>query len=496
MTSKVERLEHANSTLTRELRERESEIKRMSVRSTLDKDFKKAHTLEAKLRDACRTVEDLEGELVSQREKASKLQYEVDILRSVVQLRDHPELLRVADAEVRSRKLDQELRAVKEELVGTSEKCKVYYEGCAKAAKEADSLRYKCSQLQDELDRQSRDMKELLVEREGFVREVNDVTEQSSNLHQHLDELNTTNGRLEQLMRERDRKIVALEGEVRNLTVDESNARRTWEEGHRLFLSTSNELKEVQADRDQLRLKLHHLQEEEHVSNRRLESLNRSVESLRAENKQMRDQVAQWQSRSDEIEALGRRLAVADADESKKLHRIATLEEECSNLMARVADKERHSQVLGHELGVAREDLAVQNEQMNVLSRNLMSRLERVEGERDAALEGRDGLEKELRAALEKISTLTVLVTHHQSLNRAALGVPNAPSNAIPVTSERLQRLLSDTAITSRPSSQHVSPPRLPLNSSDIALSPPTPLPSSGDHTSHSLRSRLERLSR
>ncbi|CUG40920.1 Hypothetical protein, putative [Bodo saltans] len=538
MTTKIERLEQANAILNRELREKESEVKRLSVRSTLDKDFKKAQTLDAKLRDAQRSLEDFEGELVVQRDKANKLQYEVDILRNVVQLRDHPELLRVADAEVRSRKMEQELRQVKEELISTSEKCKVYYEGCTKAAKEADALRYKCSRLQDDLDRQSRDMKDLFVEREGHLREVHEAGENRTELHEQLEALEEAYDRRNNTIQQHEETIHTLQQDLKELRVDEENARTTWEEGHRLLEHTIQQLKECQVERDQLRVKMQHLQEEDQTNQRRSESLHRTMESLRGENKQMRNQLATWQSRADEIDQMGRRLAVADADEAKKQHRISSLEEECSTLRLRLGERERECQALSHELESVKEDLAVQTEQMNVLSRNLMSRLEKVEGERDVAIETCEKLDHDLRVTQEKLSTLSVLMTHHQSLNRTALaassGVTASSNNnlstptAAGATSARLQRLLSGEAgsttidrrgrspiatspidltakamlgsssSTSRPDSRHTSPPRATHNmtASDIALSPPTPLPSASERASQSLRSRLERLTR
>lgn len=532
MSTKLERLEQANALLQRELREKESEVKRLSVRSTLDKDFKKAQTLESKLRDAQRSLEDLEGEVVMQRDKSNKLQYEVDILRNVVQLRDHPELLRVADAEVRSRKMEQELRHVREELISTTEKCKVYYEGCTKAAKEADGLRYKCSKLQDDLDRQSRDMKELLVERERFVREVNEGAEDRTELHQQLDAFEEAEEKHQQALHERDRTIHNLQAEMAELRTDEENARKTWEEGHRLFVGTVHNLKECQSERDQLRVKLQHFQEDAQTNQRRSESLNRTLESLRGENKHMRDQLAHWQSRADEIDQMGRRLALADADEGKKQQRISSLEDECASQRQRLSEKERECQSLAHELDGVREDLAVQTEQMNVLSRNLMARLEKVEAERDSALDASERLEKDLRITQEKLSTLSVLMTHHQSLNRTALtaasssaqAANHSASPAAASTSARLQRLLGAadpsgdgrgrspiadsspaevmgaTQSTSRPDSRHSSPPRAYQSSSahgsDIALSPPTPLPSKSERANQSLRSRLERLTR
>jgi predicted nucleic acid-binding Zn-ribbon protein len=545
MSTKIERLEQANALLSRELREKESEVKRLSVRSTLDKDFKKAQTLDSKLRDAQRNLEDFESELVVQRDKANKLQYEVDILRNVVQLRDHPELLRVADAEVRSRKMEQELRLVKEELIATSEKCKVYYEGCTKAAKEADALRYKCSRLQDDLDRQSRDMKDLLVEREGYLRAVQEADENRTELHEQLDALEDAHDRRSSTIRELEETISTLQHELKELRVDEENARSTWDEGHRLLEHTLAQLKECQQERDQLRVKMQHLEEEDHTNQRRSESLHRTMEALRSENKQMRNQLATWQSRADEIDQMGRRLAVADADEAKKQHRISTLEEECSSLRLRLGERERECQGLSHELDSVKEDLAVQTEQMNVLSRNLMSRLERVESERDAALESCEKFDHDLRVTQEKLSTLSVLMTHHQSLNRTALasssaGGVSSASNSIATptaggaTNARLQRLLggehggtqggqqaaerrgrspittspidltaksmlaSGSSSASRPDSRHTSPPRTTHNNtaSEVALSPPTPLPSASERASQSLRSRLERLTR
>lgn len=474
MATKLERLERANAELQRELRERESEVKRLAVRSSLDRDAKKSQSLEQRLKEAYRDCEQLEGELVSSKELVNKLQYEVDILRGVVQLRDHPELLRVADAEVRARKTERELRSVKEELVATTEKSRVYLEGCTKVGKEADALRHKCHQLQEELERQSHDMKALLAEREGLLRDTTDACESADEMRAQVSEYAEQRAKLMDLAREKDKQLREVANELEECKQDELHARRTWEEGHRQLEAARAKLKECEAERDSMSTKFRLLSEEEQTNARRYDSLMRSAEALRSENRQMREQLAAWQTRAEEIDVMGRRLSVADAEHGKTQQQIASLEEQCVSLQQKLHARERECEHLSDELATARDDVKVQVEQMNVLSRNLMGRLESLEIERDHLLHERDSLAKELATSQEKASTLSVLMMHHQALSRTALSSAATSGTAV---SERLSKLLQEKESYSK-----TSPPRgqqMLQNSSDIALSPPTPLPHS-----------------
>lgn len=519
--SKIERVERANAELQRQLREKESELKRLSVRSSLDKDFRRIQTLEEKLREAYYDVERFEAEVVAARDREAKLQYELDILRSVVNLRDHPELLRVADAEVRCKKMDNELRVAREELVSTNEKCRVYFDSCTKAAREADSLRYKCSQLQDEVDRIGADLKDVLREREGWLREREGLHAAINDLKEEIDERHNELSAVKEKMIAREQAHRQLQKAFDELKVDEESARSTWQEGHALYENVVAKLKTAEGELQKLRVEVRLSKDENTTTQHRYDSLQRSSESLRSENKQMRDQLAVWQTRANEIDAMGKRLAITDAEQEKKNGKLALLEEQCQSLLQRLAEKDRECSALNSELETARDDLGVQTEQMNVLSRNLVARLEGMELERDTATQERDALRRELQDANDKIATLTVLTAHHQELSRSAVTSVLGPS----AVSERLTKLLeghaselpsysrtsrrvdplSTAALLSKTQAQPAtaSPLRSAQqntlhNLSDVALSPPTPLPSQAipHDKQQSLRQRLERLSK
>lgn len=525
MSTKIERLERANADLQRELREKESELKRLSVRSSLDKDFKRVQQLEQRLREAHQHLEHQEAELIAVKDQHGKLLYEVDILRHVVQLKDHPELLRAADGEVRARKLEKEVRSLKEELIGATEKSRIYFDGCSKAAREADTLRHQCAQLQEELERRNRDLRGLLMEREGFVRESSDVSDALEALQLENRALKDQSKDLQSRLDERDLKIRAMEKDVSTSRHDEQNALRTWEEGHRFLEAARSKLKDLETEHGALLSKWKLLSDEDATNQRRYDSLMKTADSLRGENKHMRDQLAAWQSRADEMDAMRTRLSAADAAHDKTLEQISSLQETVASLREKLADRDKELTSVSRELQEAREEVGIQMEQMNVLSRNLMSRLESVEGERDRLQKERDQFQKDFMVAQEKASTLSILMTHHQSLSRSALqqqqqqhAQPNNPvmERGEVGASTSVPTRLDPTMVTARQTS---SPVRLShqrsttADSSDIALSPPTPVqvvggaprhvtssntPSAGHQhaylSSQELRTRLERL--
>jgi predicted nucleic acid-binding Zn-ribbon protein len=486
MDSKLERIERVNIDLQRKLREKESEVKRLLVRSSLDRDLKKTADLTQRLKEALRSNECLESEVVEMRDRESKLQHELDILRTIVQLRDHPELLHVADCDVRCRKMEEEQRRMKEEIVSLTEKNRVFCDASSKVTAEVDHLRYVCAQLTEELERNVNDLQEMYNERESFANEVECANSSMKQLQKQLEAKQSEVESLHDTISRRDAQLHTMRLELEELKEDELHSRKTWEEGQRILEHTRDQLDENVRELEKCSRRLKHVEEQHEADQKKGESMVKSIEALKKENRHLRDELAHLQVRSDEVEAMARKVAISEAENDKRGHVVSTLEQQNADLLSKVLHLEKSNLSLQQELHAKQDELALQAEEMHVLSKNLVARIEHIEAERDASVQNEAKLRRELASAQDRISMLTVMSAHHQQLNRAAaMGTSDTPqlSHRSSSASVRNSQAPPVGASSRRTSAVQES-------SCDQALSPPTPVSTPQD----SFRARLEKF--
>jgi chromosome segregation ATPase len=476
---RTERLKRQLVELERQLREKDGEVKRLSVRQSLDKDTRRMRLLEDRLRDSIKHSEELESLVAVAKDRESRLTYELDVIRGVINLRDHPQLLREADLEVRFRGLEQENRTLREELVGVSEKCNVFQGAAARSQKEADRLRSKLVQLDGELERTMLDLREVYRERDVFVRDAEQAAREIKSLGSAVDEKKRECEGLRQSNEQLSLAVASLEVSIAECRQDEEHARTAWKEGHQLLDAKMKEVDTLSLQVRQLSTQKQFVEEHESAAVQRLRVVEQSLEAATQENRILREQVMLLQARADEVEAAATRLHVADAERSKAAAVTKSQEEQITQLAAQNIALERRVQSQSAELEAAGAELRSQEEELQQLAHSLGTRLNELERERDGATATAARLQKELKEAQDKVAMLTVMAKHHQQLNTATAQATLDTGSA----SERLARLLQGhvpqvhrrETTTAERSERTPGGRRLTADSSDIALSPPTP---------------------
>ena len=472
---RAERLKRQVVELERLLREKDGEVKRLSVRQSLDKDTRRMRLLEDRLREAIKHGESLESQVAIAKERESRLTYELDVIRGVINLRDHPQLLREADLEVRFKALEQDNRLLREELVGVSEKCNVFQSAAARSQKEAERLRAKLAQLDSELERTMFDLRDVYQERESFIRDADQAAREIKSLTSAASEKKREYDSLRQVNEEIVAKATRLEAQMAECRQDEEHARTAWQEGHRLLDAKTKEVDALALQLRQLSTQKQFVEEHESVASQKLLAVEQSLAAASRENSILREQVMLLQSRADEVDATATKLHLVDAERLKAASISKSQEEQLAVLRAQNAQLEYDQQKLETELESAFADLQNREEEIQQLSRSLGSRLAELERERDDAANSSGKLLRELKEAQDKVAMLTVMATHHQQLNAATAQATLNSGSA----SERLARLLQGHVpnvhrrdSTGAPSTHR---PQQHIDSSDIALSPPTP---------------------
>ncbi|RNF08602.1 uncharacterized protein Tco025E_07131 [Trypanosoma conorhini] len=161
---KLARLEEQNASLRQKLRHQENEISRLSVRESQLKETRRMPLLQKRLDAALTEREELESRLAEARGSEARLLDEVNLLRMFVKLGENPELAETARQCVNHQRIQEELKALGEQLGCIATEREEYKKRAILSCEEAEYYRAQLNASCDEKSKLETYIKKLLAE--------------------------------------------------------------------------------------------------------------------------------------------------------------------------------------------------------------------------------------------------------------------------------------------------------------------------------------------
>lgn len=402
---KIEQLRSTIETLQSKLKEKEVEVRRLTVRNALDKDSQRVGHLEKKLDKMKEEFATLEQQVCSLKQERTSLEYEVDLLRNLVDLQACPdEHVAAADAMARCKVLEKDVSLLTTRLRQA--------EGEVQQRRESETAARRI------VDDASEDQRRLVAQVADLSSRLKEFEEESSRYRDEVDQLAAERDEATELMTIMEDTISDLEKHVTNLQEEVGKhkaraeeavgecegARRSWSEADRELNTLKCRVAELEAAGSQKALKDEALQKGVETLKDELDSAHRAVEELSVEKKrllernaslddtvkrleiqvrgkqaeqadleELRGQLADYQklerTSRDQLRSMGERVEAlqASAKSAKKRYESeiqaleesqASLAKRCEELGHECADKESQMERISHDLKSAVERLA------------------------------------------------------------------------------------------------------------------------------------------